>query len=61
MLIPIQCENAGIPEWALIELQGKIELQGDLSLHEDSLAVGTMQLNKTVRSTAIRTLQLASA
>jgi hypothetical protein len=48
MIIPLAASEYGIKEWALVELQGKIEPQQDVDLQE-SLTVGTMQLSKTVR------------
>ncbi|WIA17318.1 hypothetical protein OEZ85_014183 [Tetradesmus obliquus] len=45
MIIPVAALEDGIQEWALVELQGKIEPQRDVDLQE-SLAVGTMQLSK---------------
>ncbi|KAF6256558.1 chromosome transmission fidelity protein 8 [Scenedesmus sp. NREL 46B-D3] len=45
MLIPLAASEGGKKEWALVELQGKIEPQRDVDLQE-SLAVGTMQLSK---------------
>lgn len=47
MIIPVAASEDGIQEWALVELQGKIEPQRDVDLQE-SLAVGTMQLSKAV-------------
>lgn len=47
MLIPISGPEGGLQEWALVELQGKIEPQRDVDLHE-SLVVGTMQLSASV-------------
>jgi hypothetical protein len=48
MIIPLAASEDGIKEWALVELQGKIEPQQDVDLQE-SLTVGTMQLSKAVR------------
>jgi hypothetical protein len=47
MIIPLAASDHGIKEWALVELQGKIEPQHDVDLQQ-SLAVGTMQLSKAV-------------
>lgn len=48
MLINIKINDSGKREWALIELQGKIEPQSDTDLSDAQLAVGTMQLSNTV-------------
>eukprot|EP00879_Flechtneria_rotunda_P021289 GHRR01022432.1.p2 GENE.GHRR01022432.1~~GHRR01022432.1.p2 ORF type:complete len:117 (+),score=27.00 GHRR01022432.1:671-1021(+) len=46
MLIPLTQAERELQEWALIELQGKVEPQRDIDIAE-SLIVGTMQLSKT--------------
>lgn len=53
MLIRIQSDELGGQEWALIELQGKIESQEDIGLEGASLPVGTIQLSNTVGSLII--------
>jgi hypothetical protein len=47
MLIPITSPDAEMQEWALVELQGRIEPMYEEDLQQ-SLQVGTMQLLKTV-------------
>lgn len=54
MLIQIECEESGAKEWALIELQGKIEPQHGQDMEGPSLPVGTMQLSKTVSEARCR-------
>jgi hypothetical protein len=50
MLIPITSPDDGseVQEWALVELQGRIEPMQETDLQQE-LRVGTMQLSKTVR------------
>ncbi len=49
MLIPLRGPDGGkLAEWALVELQGKIEPQRAVQLQE-SLVVGTLQLSQSVR------------
>jgi hypothetical protein len=50
MLIPITSPDDGseVQEWALVELQGRIEPMQETDLQQE-LRVGTMQLAKTVR------------
>lgn len=50
MLIPITPPDDGsdLQEWALVELQGRIEPMQETDLQQE-LRVGTMQLSKTVR------------
>lgn len=53
MLIPITSEHEGeIPEWVLVELQGRIEPLQEVDMQE-SLQVGTMQLSKTVGAAGV--------
>jgi hypothetical protein len=47
MLIPITSPDAEMQEWALVELQGRIEPMYEEDL-QHSLQIGTMQLSKTV-------------
>lgn len=48
MLIPITSHDSDTPEWALVELQGRIEPLHEVDLQE-TLQIGTLQLSKTVR------------
>lgn len=49
MLIPLKTDSpdADIQEWALVELQGRIEPMQEADLQQ-VLQVGTLQLSKTV-------------
>lgn len=47
MLIPITSPDSDTPEWALVELQGRIEPLHEVDLQQ-SLHIGTLQLSKTV-------------
>lgn len=49
MLIPLtsSCDSGDVPEWALVELQGRIEPMQEVDLRQ-TLHIGTMQLSKTV-------------
>lgn len=47
MLIPITSADSEIQEWALVELQGRVEPMHETDLQQ-TLQVGTLQLSKTV-------------
>jgi hypothetical protein len=49
MLIPLVSSSGEVVEWALVELQGRIEQQLDVEPGAP-LPVGTLQLSATVRS-----------
>jgi hypothetical protein len=49
MLVPLVCSSGEVVEWALVELQGKIEQQLDVEPGAP-LPVGTLQLSSTVRA-----------
>jgi hypothetical protein len=52
MLIPITSSDSDIPEWALVELQGRIEPMQETDI-EQVLRVGTLQMSKTVSKAAV--------
>jgi len=52
MLIPITSHDSDTPEWALVELQGRVEPLHEVDLQE-TLQIGTLQLSKTVRQLVV--------
>lgn len=60
MLIPLVCSSGEIVEWALVELQGRIEQQLEIEPGAP-LPVGTLQLSPAVRAAQRRTPPLARA
>lgn len=58
MLIPLKTDSpdADIQEWALVELQGRIEPMQEADLQQ-ALQVGTLQLSKTVSVPQIALVQ----
>jgi chromosome transmission fidelity protein 8 len=55
MLIPITSGGDGMPEWAMVELQGTIEIQGGKT-HEGDLAVATLKLASSGKDTVVMTV-----
>ena len=55
MLIPITTGGDSLPEWAMIELQGTIEIQGGKT-HEGDLAVATLKLAGSGQDTVVMTV-----
>lgn len=43
MLVPIRCPCGVCPQWAVVELQGTVELQQAVRDHVQSLQIGTMR------------------
>lgn len=60
MIIPIVAEDGGLVEWAMVELQGRIEPQLELKPGAP-LPVGTLQLSPAVRANANRVAAAAAA
>jgi hypothetical protein len=53
MLVPIVCEKGEIVQWALVELQGRVEQQLDIEPGAP-LPIGTLQLSPAVSAAAQR-------
>lgn len=62
MLIPVSCscEGGQVPEWGLVELQGKVEQQLDIEPGQN-LPVGSLAASKTVRGWWLVFREIAAA